>query len=188
MIIFIEKLSPLPGFEPWTSRVPSRCTSNCAIQAWIKKIGKSSNYSYSTKSLKYLYLKSRLPNETRDGTPTRPYLVLSIRNQSVFVWSGILLKSNSNFWMIQLFSSCHANWSRYYFLEAIFSPSISIIIFINLTNRTSMIFQQLVPPDLKPEMGNFMSNNFDWCEINIIEYYLLIRIITKHAYDKQQPL
>ena len=33
--ICIEKLSPLPGFEPRTSRVPSRCTTNWAIQAWI---------------------------------------------------------------------------------------------------------------------------------------------------------
>ena len=28
IIILIEKLSPLPGFEPGTSRVPSRCATN----------------------------------------------------------------------------------------------------------------------------------------------------------------
>ena len=28
LLITIEKLSPLPGFEPWTSRVPSRCATN----------------------------------------------------------------------------------------------------------------------------------------------------------------
>ena len=28
LIIFMEKFSPLPGFEPRTSRVPSRCATN----------------------------------------------------------------------------------------------------------------------------------------------------------------
>ena len=28
-------LSPLPGFEPKTSLVPSRCSTNLAIQAWM---------------------------------------------------------------------------------------------------------------------------------------------------------
>ena len=36
LIVFIEKLSPLSGFEPRTSRVPSRCATNWAIQAWIE--------------------------------------------------------------------------------------------------------------------------------------------------------
>ena len=33
LLICIEKLSPLPGFEPQTSQVPSRCAANSAIQA-----------------------------------------------------------------------------------------------------------------------------------------------------------
>ena len=32
---FIEKFSPLPGFEPGTSPVPSRYATNWAILAWI---------------------------------------------------------------------------------------------------------------------------------------------------------
>ena len=32
LLIFIEKSSPLPGFEP---DLPSRCSTNWAIQAWI---------------------------------------------------------------------------------------------------------------------------------------------------------
>ena len=35
LLIFIEKFSPLPGFEPRTSRLPSPCATNWAIQAWI---------------------------------------------------------------------------------------------------------------------------------------------------------
>ena len=33
LLIFIEKFSPLPGFEPQTSQVPSRCATNRAIRA-----------------------------------------------------------------------------------------------------------------------------------------------------------
>ena len=35
LLIFIEKLLRLPGFEPQTSRVPSRFATSWAIQAWI---------------------------------------------------------------------------------------------------------------------------------------------------------
>ena len=35
-----KRLSPLPGFEPTTSVVPSWCSTNSAIQAWISlKVG-----------------------------------------------------------------------------------------------------------------------------------------------------
>ena len=34
-LIFTEKFSPLPGFEPGTSPVPSRYATNWAILAWI---------------------------------------------------------------------------------------------------------------------------------------------------------
>ena len=37
VVIFIEKFSPLPGFEPGTSPVPSRNATNWAILAWINK-------------------------------------------------------------------------------------------------------------------------------------------------------
>ena len=37
LLIFIEKFSPMRGFEPQTSQVPSRCTTNWAIQAWSLK-------------------------------------------------------------------------------------------------------------------------------------------------------
>ena len=35
LLIFIEKFSPLPGFEPGTSPVPSRYATNWAILAWM---------------------------------------------------------------------------------------------------------------------------------------------------------
>ena len=35
LLIFIEKFSPLPGFEPGTSRVPSRYANNWTILAWV---------------------------------------------------------------------------------------------------------------------------------------------------------
>ena len=35
LLIFIEKSSPLTGFEPRTSRVTRWCATNWAIQAWI---------------------------------------------------------------------------------------------------------------------------------------------------------
>ena len=35
LLIFTEKFSPLPGFEPRTSPVPSRYATNWAILAWI---------------------------------------------------------------------------------------------------------------------------------------------------------
>ena len=35
MLIFIEKLSPLPGFEPGTCPVLSRYATNWALLAWI---------------------------------------------------------------------------------------------------------------------------------------------------------
>ena len=35
LLIFIEKFSPLPGFDPGTSPVPSRYATNWAILAWI---------------------------------------------------------------------------------------------------------------------------------------------------------
>ena len=44
LLIFIEKFSPLPGFEPQTSRVPSWCATNWAIQAWITS-GLDTQYS-----------------------------------------------------------------------------------------------------------------------------------------------
>ena len=34
-VIFTEKFSPLPGFEPGTSPVPSRYTTNWALPVWI---------------------------------------------------------------------------------------------------------------------------------------------------------
>ena len=38
MLIFIEKFSTLPGFEPVTSPVPSHYATNWAILAWISQI------------------------------------------------------------------------------------------------------------------------------------------------------
>ena len=38
LLIFTEKFSPLPGFEPGTSPVPSRYNTNLAILAWIWKV------------------------------------------------------------------------------------------------------------------------------------------------------
>ena len=35
LLIFTEKFSPLPEFEPGTSPVPSRCPTNWAILVWI---------------------------------------------------------------------------------------------------------------------------------------------------------
>ena len=37
LLNFTEKFSPLPGFEPWTSTVPSRYATNWAILAWISR-------------------------------------------------------------------------------------------------------------------------------------------------------
>ena len=38
LLIFTEKFSPLPGFEPGTSLVPRRYATNWAILAWIPTI------------------------------------------------------------------------------------------------------------------------------------------------------
>ena len=40
LFIFTEKFSPLPGFEPGTSPVPSRYATNWAILAWIDVLKK----------------------------------------------------------------------------------------------------------------------------------------------------
>ena len=45
LIILIEKLSPLPGFEPRTSQVPSRCATNWAIQDTTDPLCFNSFYS-----------------------------------------------------------------------------------------------------------------------------------------------
>ena len=39
LLIFTEKLSPLPGFEPGTSLVPSRYATNSAILALMERMG-----------------------------------------------------------------------------------------------------------------------------------------------------